>query len=88
MLQLKFLVSKPGQYMVNGKSTEYLLFAFGMKIDTLNATSHLVETDVIEPLKASPVDRFYAMIRDQEVFFPAHEKVFLLHPIFSHQLGP
>lgn len=38
----------------------------------------LVKADIVKPLEARPADRAHAMVREQEVFLPAHEDVLAL----------
>ena len=52
-----------------------------MEVDSFDAAGNLVEADVIESLKTRAVYGFDAVVRHQEVFLPAHEKMFLLHPV-------
>ena len=40
----------------------------------------LVKTNIIEPLKTSPVESAYAMVWDQEFFLPSHEYIISLGP--------
>ena len=60
-----------------------LLLALGVKVYALDAARDLVEGDVVEPFEAGSVDGLYSVVWDQEVLFPAHEQVLLLHPVFG-----
>lgn len=53
-----------------------VLLTLGMEVDSTHTPGTLVETDVVEAFKASSCYRLDAVIRDKEVFFPAHEEVF------------
>ena len=59
-----------------------------MKINALDAARHLIKADVVEALKTRTIDRLYSVVWDQKVLFPAHEQMFLLHPVLGHQLWP
>ena len=49
-----------------------------MEVDAAHSARHLVETDVVEPLKAGAGDGAYAMVGHEEVFLPSHKDVFAL----------
>jgi hypothetical protein len=61
-----------------------LLLALGVKVYALDAARDLVEGYVVEPFEAGSADGLYSVVWDQEVLFPAHEEVLLLHPVFGH----
>lgn len=63
-----------------------LLLALSVKINAFDAAGHLIEADVIESLETRAAYRAHPMIRHQEVFFPAHKQMLLLHPVPSHEL--
>lgn len=65
-----------------------LLLALRMEVNALDAARNLIEADVVKALKARTVDGPHPVVRDQEVFFPTHEEMLLLHPIFRNELGP
>ena len=54
-----------------------------MKVDAFDATRDLVERDVVEALEACSTDGLDSVIWNQEVLFPAHEQMLLLHPVFG-----
>ena len=60
-----------------------LLLALGVKVYALDAARDLVEGDVVEPFEAGSADGLYSVVWNQEVLFPAHEQVLLLHPVFG-----
>ena len=47
-----------------------------MEINPRNFAPYLVESNIVEPLKARTADRFYLVIRHQEMLFPPHEDRF------------
>lgn len=49
-----------------------------MEVDAAHGSRHLVETDVVEPLKAGAGDSAHAMVGYKEVFFPSHKDVLAL----------
>jgi iron-sulfur cluster repair protein YtfE (RIC family) len=66
----------------------HLLLTFSMKVDALDAARDLVETDVVETLKRCATDGSHAMIRHEEVLFPAHEQMLFLLPVLCDQVWP
>jgi hypothetical protein len=54
------------------------LLAFGMEVNPIHGSRHLIEADVIETLEARARDLSHAVIGHQKVFLPSHEDVFLL----------
>lgn len=64
-----------------------ILLALRMEIYPANTTLSLVEADIVEALKARAGYTFDAMIRDQEVFFPAHEEMVACEMVFECEGG-
>lgn len=57
-----------------------------MEIDAFDAARDLVKGDIVEALKTSSANRFDSVVWYQKVLLPAHEQVFLLHPVFGHYI--
>lgn len=57
-----------------------------MKVDPFDATRDLVERNVVEAFETSSTDSLDSMIWNQEVFFPPHEQMLFLHPIFVRDI--
>ena len=57
-----------------------------MKVDAFDATRDLVERNVVEAFETSSTDSLDSMIWNQEVFFPPHEQMLFLHPIFVRDI--
>lgn len=55
-----------------------VLLALGVEVDPADAAVTLVEANVIEALEAGARNRLDAVVRNQEVLFPAHEDVLTL----------
>lgn len=64
-----------------------ILFALGVEVDPAHTAGALVETDVVEPFKTRTRDGLDPVVRDQEVFFPAHEQMFPLLVVFEREVG-
>jgi hypothetical protein len=52
-----------------------------MKIYSTDFASQLIEAYVVEPLKTGTSNRLHAVVRDEEMLFPAHKDVFSLEHI-------
>lgn len=61
------------------------LLALSVKVNALYATGHLIEANVVEAFETCATDGAHAMVWHQEVLFPAHKQMFLLHPVLGHQ---
>lgn len=59
-----------------------ILLALGMEIDPTHPPLDLIKTDIVEALKASALDGFELVVRNEEMLLPSHEDVFLLPPVF------
>ena len=57
------------------------LLAFRMKVYPAHLPLELVEANVVEALKARSSDGSHAVVRNQEVLFPAHEDVLSLRDV-------
>lgn len=64
-----------------------ILLTLGMEIDPTDPPIPLIETNIIKTLETRPRDRLHAVIRDQEVLFPAHEDVLTLLVVFQREGG-
>lgn len=51
------------------------LFASAVVVDTAHLAPHLVEADVVEALKARPIDHPHSVVWYEEVLLPPHEYV-------------
>ena len=49
-----------------------------MEVDPTDIATDLVKADVVESLKGCTVDLAHSVVRNKEVFLPAHEDVFSL----------
>ena len=54
-----------------------------MKVDPAHFAFQLIEADVIKSLEARTGDGSHAVIRNQEVFFPAHKDIFPLRNVLN-----
>lgn len=54
-----------------------------MEVYSIDVTSHLVEAYIIETFKTRARDCSDAMVRDEEIFLPAHKYVFALCEVFE-----
>jgi hypothetical protein len=92
MLQLQLLESAFRQRKICVQMVQIdgidLLLALGVKVYALDAARDLVEGYVVEPFEAGSADGLYSVVWDQEVLFPAHEEVLLLHPVFGDGIWP
>jgi hypothetical protein len=64
-----------------------ILLTLRMEVNPTNTPINLIETDVIKPLETRARNSLHAMIRHEEVFFPAHEDVFALLVILQREGG-
>lgn len=62
--------------------------ALRMEVDAAYRPLYLVETDIVEALKAGARDCPNAVIRDEEIFLPSHEHVLALGKIAVCEIGP
>jgi hypothetical protein len=88
VFQLELLEPSDGvsAFLYRGRDGGWdLLLALSVEVDALDATRDLVEADVVEALKARSAYCPDAVVWHEEVFFPSHEQVLLLHPVLGHQ---
>jgi hypothetical protein len=64
-----------------------ILFTLGMEINPTNTAIPLTKTNVIKPLETRARDRFHAVVRHEEVFFPAHENMLPLLVVLQRERG-
>lgn len=58
-----------------------ILLALRVEVDPAHGSFTLVEADVVEALKTRAADGAHAVVRHQEVFFPAHKDVLTLRQV-------
>jgi len=63
-----------------------IFLALRMEVNATDTAGTLVEANVVESFETGSSDRLNAVIRHQEVFFPAHEKMFSLEVIFERKV--
>lgn len=64
-----------------------ILLALGMEVNAAHTAVTLIKTNIVKPFEARARDRFHAVIRDQEVFFPAHEEMVACEMVFECEGG-
>jgi hypothetical protein len=64
-----------------------ILLTFRMEVNPTNTPINLIETNIIKALETGTRDRFHAVVRHEEVFFPAHEDVLALLVILQCEGG-
>jgi hypothetical protein len=62
-----------------------ILLTLRVEINPTNTPVNLIKTNVIKPLETRARDCLDAVIRHEEVFFPAHEDVFALLVILQRE---
>ena len=61
------------------------LLTAGMEINPTNTPHPLIETDIIEPLKARATNTLHPMIRHKKQLLPPHEQMVLLQMIVKRE---
>lgn len=64
-----------------------ILLTLRMEINPTNTPINLIKTNVIKPLETGARDRLDAVVRHEEVLFPAHEDVLALLVVFQREGG-
>jgi hypothetical protein len=64
-----------------------ILLALRMEINPTNTAIHLIKTNVIKPLETRARDCFHAVVRHEEILFPAHENVLALLVVLQRERG-
>lgn len=59
-----------------------------MEIDTAYGALDLIETDVVEPFETSARYSSYAVVGDEEIFFPSHKNMLALSKVTVCEVGP
>ena len=59
-----------------------VLLAIRMEVDTIDGTSHLIETYIIESFETCAADFAYTVVWNQELLFPTHEHVLAITTVF------
>jgi hypothetical protein len=62
-----------------------ILLTLRMEINPTNTSINLIKANVIKTLETRARDRLHAVVRHEEVFFPAHENVFALLVVFERE---
>lgn len=65
----------------------YVLRTIRMEVNPINRPPHLIETNIIKPLKARPIDLPDPMIRHQELLLPAHEHILAVRAVLVVEVG-
>jgi hypothetical protein len=65
-----------------------LLLALGVKVNPVNISRYLIETNVIKALEAGAGNRSHSMIWHEEVLLPAHEYVLSLRKVLEAEIWP
>jgi hypothetical protein len=64
-----------------------ILLTLRMEINPTNTPIDLIKANIIKPFKTSARDGLDAVVRHEEVFFPAHENVLALLVVFQRERG-
>ena len=64
-----------------------ILLALRVEVYPTDTPITLIEADIIKALKTGTCDRFHAMVRHEEVFFPTHEDMFPLLVVLQCERG-
>jgi len=62
-----------------------ILLTLRVEINPTDTPINLIKTNVVKPFKAGACDRLDAVVRHEEVFFPAHEDVLALLVVFERE---